>query len=279
MSGLALTSAVAALDRIAPPALAEEWDNVGLLVSPSEPRPVRRALLTIDLTEPVLEEALEEDCDLVVAYHPPLFEPTRRLLSSVTQQRILVRAIEAQVAIHSPHTALDAAPGGVNDWLADGLGGGLRRPIQRPRESVVLGRGGEGVLDAEVAGQGRWVALEGPASLDDLVDRIKGHLGLEHVRVAAADRHGAGDPVASVALCAGAGGDVLAGVEADLFLTGEMRHHDILAAVAAGTSVVVCDHTNTERGVLGPLKRRLDEVWDAVSVLISRTDADPLQVR
>ena len=279
MAGITLADVVAALDRIAPPALAEEWDNVGLLVSPSRPRRVRRVLLTIDFTEPVLEEALAAGVDLVVAYHPPMFRPTKRLLSTVTHQRVVVRAIEAGVAIHSPHTALDAAPGGVNDWLADGLGKGMRRPIQRPRESLLLGRGAGASPDAEVAGQGRWLVLDAPVSLATLVRRVKKHLGLKLVRIAEAERHASGaEPVSSIALCAGAGGDVLQGVDADVYLTGEMRHHEILWAAAEGTTVIVCDHSNTERGALVDLKARLLRDLPAISVLISKKDTDPLRV-
>ncbi|MBN3312953.1 NIF3L protein, partial [Atractosteus spatula] len=130
-----LAQVVAALEALAPLALAESWDNVGLLVEPSPPRAVRVALLTTDLTPPVLEEAEARGAGLVVAYHPPLFRPVRRLTCSSWKERLAVRALELGVAVYSPHTALDCLAGGVNDWLCAALG---TPPRYSPRSVTVL---------------------------------------------------------------------------------------------------------------------------------------------
>jgi len=106
------------LDEIAPPALAQSWDNVGLLVG-DRSAPCRSVLFCIDLTHSVLQEAIGSRCDLILAYHPPLFRPISKLLAdSSGTDAVVHRAIAAGVAIYSPHTALDAAPGGTNDVLA-----------------------------------------------------------------------------------------------------------------------------------------------------------------
>ena len=106
------------LDEIAPPALAQSWDNVGLLVGDRD-APCRSMLCCIDLTPSVLDEAIASRCDLILAYHPPLFQPITRLLAdSAGTDAIVHRAIAAGIAIYSPHTALDAAAGGANDVLA-----------------------------------------------------------------------------------------------------------------------------------------------------------------
>jgi len=106
------------LDEIAPPALAQSWDNVGLLVGDRNTL-CRSVLFCIDLTRPVLQEAIAGRCDLILAYHPPLFQPVRRLLAdSSGTDAVVHRAIAAGLAIYSPHTALDAAAGGTNDVLA-----------------------------------------------------------------------------------------------------------------------------------------------------------------
>lgn len=109
----------AALDAIAPPAMAQSWDNVGLLVG-DRGRPCGRVLLCIDLTESVLAEAIAGSYEMIVAYHPPIFRPVKRLLADSGEMDGLVhRAITAGIAVYSPHTALDAAPGGTNDILAE----------------------------------------------------------------------------------------------------------------------------------------------------------------
>lgn len=278
MTGLPLDDVVRALEAIAPLALAEPWDNVGLLLEPVPPRQVRRVLLAIDLGEPVLDEALARKAELVVAYHPPWFDPLRRLAAKDARQRVLLRAAAARVAIHSPHTALDAAPGGLNDWLADGCGAAAARCALQPVLSGVQPalRQDAGV----VAGQGRLVVLAVPTRLDELVARLKLHLGATHVRVAAAPDHAAGGMLRRVAVCAGAGGSLVKDAAADLLVTGEMRHHDVLRALERGRSVLLCDHTPTERGFLPILGDRLARcIQERAEVHVSSVDRDPLQTR
>src|SRR5690606_24551897 len=134
-------------------------------------------------------------------------------------------------------------------------------------------------MPPDVAGQGRWVELERPAPLGELVARIKDHLDLRHLRLAAAPRHRDGGPVRTVALSAGAGGKLFEDVGAvDLLWTGEMRHHDVLERVAAGTSVVLCDHTNTERGYLVRLAARLAGAVSELDVAVAARDEEPLAI-
>ena len=107
-----------ALETIAPLRLAQDWDNVGLLAG-DENAPVRRVLLCIDLTAPVVDEAISRKVDLVMAYHPPIFRPISRLHGHGQDTGAHVfRCIAAGTAIYSTHTALDAAEGGTNDVLA-----------------------------------------------------------------------------------------------------------------------------------------------------------------
>lgn len=106
------------MNRIAPTWTAADWDNVGLLAG-SVSWPVGRALLAIDLTEAVLAEAIKGRYDAIVAYHPPIFRGIKRIRAeSDTPEGLAAEAVAHRIAIYSPHTALDAAPGGTNDTLA-----------------------------------------------------------------------------------------------------------------------------------------------------------------
>lgn len=370
-----------AMERIAPLRWAESWDNVGLLIEPPEGVEINQLMLTIDLTEAVLEEALAAGTQMIIAYHPPIFAPLKRLTHSDVKQRIVLRAIAAGLGVYVPHTALDAAPGGVNDFLAEAVGAGQAEPITTvladpatgpykqvqlvtfvPRENAdalreimteagagwignyshcsfnlegtgtFLGREGtnptigqQGNLERveeirmemlcpaaivrEVArkmcaahpyeepayhivplaetpdqanegvGQGRFVTLNQPTTMRALTDRLKQQLSLDHVRIAQSTGHDGDAEVRTVALCAGAGGSVLKGQAADVYLTGEMRHHDVLEAVAHGTSVILCEHTNTERPYLKILRDKLTaELGESVTITLSQKDADPLRV-
>src|SRR5690606_4255800 len=112
-----LSEILPVLEALAPPGLAEDWDNVGLPIEGE--REIHRILCAVDLTPEVLDEALALGADLVLSYHPPIFRGVKRLLSADPQQRTLLRAARAGVHVYSPHTALDAVPGGMNDWLLE----------------------------------------------------------------------------------------------------------------------------------------------------------------
>ncbi len=267
-----MQQALQVLEELAPLRLAEGWDNVGLLVEPTNSAPeVQRIFLAIDLTDAVFAEAVDSEAELLVAYHPPIFGGLKRLSARRPGQRLVVEALRRGVFVYSPHTAVDAAAGGMNDWLAEALGpGDTRAIVPAPEEEALAGA---------PVGQGRYVSLATPVSVREATARIKRHLGLEHVRVAEAAVHEGGEPVRTFAVCPGAGGSVFEKVGAvDLLLTGEMRHHDILARAASGTSVVVCDHTNTERGYLPRFADRLRAALPGVDFVVSSRDRDPLRV-
>ncbi|XP_041094766.1 NIF3-like protein 1 [Polyodon spathula] len=350
-SGMELKAVVSALEKLAPPSLAESWDNVGLLVEPSPPFAVRSVLLTNDLTEAVLEEALAKKVDFIVSYHPPIFRALKRLTGG-WKERVIVKAVEGRVALYSPHTACDCVSGGVNDWLAKAIGPASVSPLSHSLSAQFPGAwahrvefsvGSEadlGSILAELnslqgvdvhyhtarsgageqtrvsvncmapaltrtmkllaresaiyrtvqvlqlnkppvpdAGPGRICTLSDPVTIATAVQRIKTHLRLSHVRLALGARCTLDSLVLSVAVCAGSGSSVLNGVPADLFLTGEMSHHDVLDAVAVGTSVVLCDHSNSERGFLSELKEALTgQLEGKVKVQLSETDRDPLEI-
>lgn len=251
------------LRALSPEHLAEPWDNVGLLIDPESSTSWSRALVTIDLTQATMEEAEEAKADLIVAYHPPIFSGLKRLRASALGESLVVRALRAGVTIYSPHTALDAAPGGMTDWLAKALGPGALRPIIC-------------ALDAADAGAGRLVELAGAITIEEAVERVKAYLGLSHVRLSRAKT---GEKIRTLAVCPGAGGSVFEKVtHADLFLTGEMRHHDVLLRSARGSHVILTDHTNTERGFLPHYAARLAAQCPGLRVTVARLDADPLQI-
>lgn len=252
------------LQEIAPLELAAEWDNVGVVIAPqARPRPVARVWLAIDLSEAVVAEAKKARADLVVAYHPPIFHGWKRLSADEPTQRAALAAFAAGIAVYSPHTALDAAPGGIADWLCEGLCDG-----EAPASLSPCG-------DGEFA---RALELAAPTTVQALLPRIKKLLGVDTLRVAHTDA-GMRQRVRRIAVAAGSGGSVLRGQQADLWLTGELSHHDALAAVAAGTTVVLGEHSNTERGYLRVLAKRLKEPFGArLEVKVSSVDRDPYEI-
>lgn len=117
---MTITDAVDLLTTIAPPDLAQEWDNVGLLLGEPD-RSLRRILLTVDVTDAVVAEAQRQKADLIVCYHPLIWEPLKRITRPGPEAKVLT-LIQDRISVYCVHTALDVAPGGVNDGLATALG-------------------------------------------------------------------------------------------------------------------------------------------------------------
>lgn len=120
-----LSDLLSVLEEIAPTRLAEPWDNVGLLVGDPSQK-IHRAILAIDYTAEVAAEARDAGCDVIISYHPPIFDALKR----ITAGSLIYDAIRRGVAIYSPHTALDVADGGTNDMLADAIGLKSRHPLR-----------------------------------------------------------------------------------------------------------------------------------------------------
>lgn len=360
-----------AMEAIAPTRHAAEWDNTGLLIGRRDAA-FQSALLCIDLTPAVAAQARQSGVQAVVAYHPVIFESRTSINDADPCGAMLLDLIEAGIAVYTPHSALDATPGGMADWLAAGIGQGSTSPIEpstemRPGEAVkivtyvprdvveavrnAMGRAGAGrigdyahcstaienigtfigsdtstpatgtagsletveecrlmmvcgeshladslhalrtahpyeeppvhVIPLRAAPQhdsgiGRTITLDAPASLDDIVSRLKGHLGMDTLRVA--EGIGGQDAHRIGGCCPGAGGTLLDAAEragATIYVTGEMRHHDVLAAVQRGTTIILAGHTNTERAFLPTLAVRLATAMPECTFSVSSADVCP----
>ena len=364
---------ITAFETFAPTYLANDWDNVGLLVG-SKDWPADNILLTIDLTEAVLNEAIAMRCNVIISYHPPIFNPIKSVTDSTSNERIVLNAITNKIAVYSPHTSLDVASGGVNDWIVSGIGSGDIRALQPfgnlpPDEecklvtfcpedkveslrlamsSVGCGRignyeqcsfttigtgtfiGGEGTnpthgeagklqqtieckfemvvskaslslaiqslrqfhpyeepaLEVHELGErprrelgiGRRIHLDQSLQLDELARKLKKHLEIGYIRVATSAGKDDRAPVQTIGLCAGAGGSVCKLAIDDgceVFITGEMTHHDVVAATARGCAVMLTGHTNSERGYLPKLKEQLLQLLPEANISVSAEDVSP----
>lgn len=372
---------ITAMERIAPPEFAEPWDRVGLHVGRRDTALDGPVLLTIDLTERVLAEARAKGCRAIIAYHATIWDPMASVTSDDAKGRIILGAAEAGIAVYTPHTALDAVPGGVADWLCEGLSGsdtpgkihGDCRALQPavidqqarvkivtfvpveaveqvrnalatagagriggytlcsfegmghgtfmggPETKPAVGEAGRLERAEEVrlemvcpranlalatdtmrsfhpyeepafdivpveapplrrVGVGRRLVLDQPATIAELAERMKAFLGRSRTRAAVPD---ASQKITSIAVVPGAGESLLPLAKregCELFMTGEMKHHEVMAALHGGVGVLLAGHTNTERGYLARLAPRLSGLLDGHEVLLSDADVDVLQV-
>ncbi|KAI8849078.1 GTP cyclohydrolase 1 type 2/Nif3 [Chytridium lagenaria] len=250
-----------------PMALAEPWDNVGILMDPPLKRPnATKILLCNDLTESVVKEVYEKkDIGVILAYHPPIFSGLKRLTVQDERQYVASACIGMGVSVVSPHTALDNCVGGVNDWLAMAFKGlNVERCVAGTvyKTPVAVAATSAAKAGGFNEGLAEWSCVDvggGEPTIAMAVEGIKKHLGLERLRVAFPPGMTMESKIRNVGICAGSGSSVLKDVKADLLFTGEMSHHDVLATMYRRSTVVLCEHSNTERGYLKVLAGRLEK--------------------
>ncbi len=249
------------LKKFAPLELAAEWDNVGLLVG-QEGRTVNRIMTCLTITPVSAHEAVSEQADLIITHHPLPFRPLTRLTDDTTEGRLLLRLIEAQVAIYSPHTAFDSARSGINQYLAEGLGLTEIKPLTANEN------------DAD-SGDGRYGGVGGQIELIELARRVKTFLTLPQVHVVGE----LSQAVNTIAVSCGSGGTLLATARqqgCDGFVTGETNFHTCLEALATGIGCVITGHFASERFAVEELAVHLAARLPGTKVWASRLEADPV---
>ena len=241
------------MDGAAPFDTAMSFDNVGLLVGDPD-REVRRVIIALDITPAVAEEAASLNADLILSHHPVIFTPLRRLGSGDVAYLLARKDIAALCC----HTNLDASPVmGVNVALARAVG------LQNIKAEPVFGE--EAVLFSGECGT--------PMEPEEFARMAQIHLNAKGIRLAPGDR-----PVKRVFLCSGAGGEyapLAARLGADAYLTGEMKHHEVLAVQGTGMTCVVAGHYETEKPFGELLAAYLKKRFPEVAFLQSKREKNP----
>ena len=223
-------------------------------------RDIESVLLTTDITEAVVGEAIERGCQLIISHHPLLFHGLKQVCGQTPQARVVELAIRHNIAIYSAHTSLDSVVGGVNTRLADKLG------IVDYRILVPSANGetGLGVI-------GR---LKEPMRYEALLAHVREVLECTYVRYTRAAK----EIVETVALCGGSGAEFIeAAIEqgADAYLTADCKYHEFQDAEGR-IGLIDIDHWISEchareifRDILSPL---------SIKCYISQTDKTPIRV-
>ena len=230
----------------APRQLAESWDNVGHLVG-DPGREVRRILVSLDITERVVQEAADGGFDLIVSHHPVMnctWHPVQTLRTDDRQGRILTKLAENRISAICMHTNLDAAEGGVNDVLAQKLGLEGLTPLTEEK----IGR--IGTLKCEMP-------------LVEFTRFVIESLGCNGLRYT-----DCGKPVHRVAVGGGACGDYIPQAIAagcDTFVTSDLRYHDFLDTTEL--HLIDAGHFPTEDVICEPLVTYLQRAFPTAIVM------------
>nr|WP_302506644.1 Nif3-like dinuclear metal center hexameric protein [uncultured Prevotella sp.] len=269
---------VDALEQYAPLPLQEGYDNAGLQVGLTEAVEVSGALLCLDVTEAVVDEAIRKGCNLIVSHHPLIFRKLARISDENYVQRTVMKAIKNDIAIVSMHTNMDAATGGVNFKIAEKLG--LRNVRFFGGEKEVNGvKGGEGII-GEIADE----AIEASSDLkerfsegiaaDDLILMLRDRFRVESVQCNELLRR----PIRKVALCGGAGSfllDAAIAAGADAFITGEMHYHEFFGHEQE-IQICVIGHYQSEQFTSEIFQSFIEEKCPGVKCYISEINTNPI---
>lgn len=185
------------------------------------------------------------------------------------KERIVSQCLEKRIALYSPHTSWDAVRGGVNDWLAKSIPHANSHIITKSQNSHL----GDDVGEGRICDAGR------PTTIAEAVELVKAHTGIPTVQLSLGVESTLKKEIKTFAVCAGSGASVLKGIDADLYITGEMSHHDVLDASQRNVSVILCNHSNSERGYLKEFKNILSNLLadDTIEIVIAQSDEDPLK--
>lgn len=252
----------------APESYAVEGDPTGLHFGRLD-QEINKILVTLDIRPEVVEEAKEIGADFIFAHHPPIFKPVKRLTEDNPQQAMYADIIRAGIGVYAAHTNLDAAPGGMNDWLSD---------LYSLENTEVLRAHTTDETSGQAIGIGRIGDLAEPMTLQAFGGFVKEKTGVNSLRMVVANKD---RPVKRVAILGGDGGsyfeDALA-KGADTFITGDVYYHTGHDMIAAGLNVIDPGH-HFESIVKDKMTDKFNE-WNEskdwqVEVVASQLNTDP----
>ncbi|MCH5303992.1 MAG: Nif3-like dinuclear metal center hexameric protein [Ruminococcus sp.] len=238
-------------ETFAPLNSAMDFDNVGLLIG-SEDAEVTKAVVALDITDEVIDEALKNSAQLIISHHPVIFEP----LKNIARDSVVYRLIENNLNALCLHTNLDLSESfGVNTCLAEAVGVKNIKLVE-----------GECLFVGE---------LENETSNFEFAGSVKKALNCNGIRFTLKDKK-----IKKIAICSGSGGDyapLAKSLGADALLTGEIKHHEILDAVKHDIAVVDAGHFKSENIVIKPLTKKLNEEFSDVEFIESVSCTDTIE--
>ncbi|MBR6107895.1 MAG: Nif3-like dinuclear metal center hexameric protein [Oscillospiraceae bacterium] len=248
------------LDAFAPFSTQESYDKAGLLTGDPQAA-VHRILLTLDITIPVVREAAEKHCDLILAHHPVIWEP----LKAVMPNHPAWHLVRHDIAAICSHTCLDLAEGGLNDYAGELLAAQIA--MQHEYEPLAVLSGGRTL--------GRTAVLSEPTDADTLADRLRAAFRCRSLRYYAGARAA---EIRKIAWCTGSGGDLIPeaiAAGADALITGDCKHSVWAEAQNRSFTLFDCGHFETEVPVVQLFQRILRNAGAEAELIVSETGTQP----
>ncbi len=252
---IACSEIIRFMEQTAPVELAEDWDNVGLLVGTKDCF-VKRIMVCLDITSSSVRVAAAEKVDMIITHHPVIFKGIKNLTQDNAKGRLLFELMRNNIGVYSAHTNLDFAEYGVNDRLAGALG---------LTKLEMLGKG-----------PGKTGYLPDKKSHADFIAMVKCALNVPFVRTTGKNCL----TVHKVAVFSGSFDDDLEAFMksgADAMVTGDLKYHTALDASEAGLCIIDAGHFNTEKIILPILAASLATKFPAIEVFCFEQEEDPFK--
>ncbi len=240
-------------DSIAPFYMKYDFDNIGILVGFPD-NEVNKVLVSLDITDDVIDEAIKIGADLIVSHHPIIFEALKKVTVDDLKGRKIIKMIQNGISALCLHTNMDSAAGGVNDALMCALGVN-KAEILCPHGSHP---------DGTPYGISRIGCLDEAVKLEEYLLAIKNNLSSNGLRYVSG-----GKDVFNIACCGGAGaGDMMKAYEmgCDTYVTSDLKYDHFLLAKELGMNLIDADHFCTENVIVPVLKEKLKEKWPQLEV-------------
>lgn len=249
-----------ALEEFAPLALQDGYDNAGLQIGLAKDAEATGALLCLDVTEDVVDEAIQRGCNLIVSHHPLIFRPLKHITGSDYIERTIIKAIKNDISIYSAHTNLDSAENGVNYKIAEKLG------VQNIEWLNPKG---------DCAGEGIIGTLPAPMPKEQFLEKVKDTFCLSSLRI----NRWTGETVSRVALCGGAGAFLIPNAiakGADAFLTGEIGYHRFFGYDST-ILLMELGHFESEQYTTEILKKVIADVAPELPIFTTSVNTNPIK--
>lgn len=243
---------ISAIEIKYPTSLGEDYDNVGLIIG-DEQKNINKILVCLDITSTIIDEAINNQVDMIISHHPLIFKSMKKLVYSNPTSSLVARIIKADICIYSLHTNFDNAEYGMSDILSELLS---LKNVDKLRN----GTGRCGILYKEM-------------TLSELCFYIKEKLKINSLKAAG----NLNSVVKKVAIVGGAGSDFIddaIALDCDVLITGDVKHHSALDALSLGINIIDAGHFFTEVVALPYFANFLKTLTD-VNTIITNINTNP----
>lgn len=245
-----------------------DWDNSGLNIG-NRDMDIKKILLTLEVTKATIDEAIENDVDLIISHHPFIFSKMKSIVCDDVKGKEIYRLIQNNIAVYAMHTNLDVAEDGLNDYFLSLVG------IKDSEIFIVEGIN-ENYINSNPYGLGR-VASTNPTTVRDIALKLKNILKTEDIRII-------GDPEKEVnkfSIVTGSGSEFFSDAKSrdcQLHITGDVKYHTAVDSIALGVNIIDCGHYGSEHIFTDFMEEKLKEMLSNVEIIKTKSSINPFSV-